>query len=39
MKTIYTILYITLNTALKEKVSIGLLLSNGKDHIFKYSLD
>lgn len=37
MKTIYSILYITLNTTLNERVSIGILLSNGKDNIFKHS--
>jgi hypothetical protein len=37
MKTIYSVLYITLNTALNEKVSIGLIMSNGAQHIFKHS--
>ncbi len=39
MKTIYSILYITLNTALNERVSIGLLMSNGEHNIFKHSSD
>lgn len=39
MKTIYSIVSISLNTALNEKVSIGLLLSSGKKSMFKYSSD
>jgi hypothetical protein len=39
MKTIYSILYVTLNSALKERIGIGLLISNGEEHIFKYSSD
>ncbi len=37
MRTIYSILYITLNTTLNERVSIGVLLSNGENNIFKHS--
>lgn len=37
MKTIYSILYVTFNTALNERVGIGLLMSNGLDHQFKFS--
>lgn len=37
MKTIYSILYITLNTALDEKVSIGVVMSNSQEHFFKFS--
>ena len=37
MKTIYSILYVTLNTALNERVGIGVLMSNGPEHEFKYS--
>ncbi len=37
MKTIYSILYVNLNTALSERVSIGVLMSNGIEHLFKYS--
>lgn len=39
MKTIYSILYITLNTTLNEKVGIGVLLSDSENNIFKYSLE
>src|SRR5690554_2349145 len=39
MKTIYSILYVTLNTALNEKVSIGVLMSDGKYDMFRYSTD
>ena len=39
MKTIYSIVYITLNAALNDKVSIGLLMSDGKDDMFRYSFD
>lgn len=39
MKTIYSILYVTLNTALNEKVSIGLLMSDGKYDRFRFSAD
>lgn len=39
MKTIYSILYVTLNTALNEKVSIGLLMSDGKYDRFRFSTD
>ncbi|POS02281.1 hypothetical protein Q361_105176 [Flavobacterium croceum DSM 17960] len=37
MKTLYSILYVTLNTTLNERVSIGVLMSNGFEHYFKYS--
>lgn len=37
MKTIYSILYVALNTALDERVSIGVLLSDSEHDIFKYS--
>jgi len=39
MKTFYSILYIPLNAALEEKISIGILIWNGEDYIFKYSCD
>jgi len=39
MKTIYSILYITLNTTLNERVGIGVLLSDSENNIFKYSLE
>ena len=39
MRTFYSILYTNLNTALNERVSIGLLMSNGESNIFKYSQD
>src|SRR5690606_21732205 len=39
MKTIYSILYVTLNTALNEKVSIGILMSDGKYDMFRHSTD
>jgi hypothetical protein len=38
MKNIYSILSIPLNTTLNERVSIGLIMSNGEKHFFKYSL-
>lgn len=37
MKTLYSILYVSLNTTLNERVSIGVLMSNGFEHYFKYS--
>jgi hypothetical protein len=37
MKTIYSILSITLNTALEERISIGTLMSNGTESMFKFS--
>jgi len=37
MKTIYSILYVTLNTTLNERVSVGMLMSNGLEHYFKFS--
>lgn len=39
MKTIYSILYITLNTALEERISIGILMSDGKENMFKFSAE
>lgn len=39
MKTIYSILYVNLNTALNERVSVGVLMSDGLKHYFKYSLE
>ena len=39
MKTIYSILYVPLNTALDEKISIGMIMTNGKEHYFRYSVD
>jgi len=37
MKTIYSILYVTLNTTLNERVSVGMLMSDGFEHYFKFS--
>lgn len=37
MRTIFSILYIPISATLDEKVSIGLLMSNGEHHLFKYS--
>lgn len=37
MKTIYSILYITINAALDEKVSIGILMTDGETVLFRYS--
>lgn len=39
MKTIYSILYIPLNAALDEKLSIAVLMTNGEEYMFKYSFD
>ena len=39
MRTIYSILYINLNTTLNERVSIGVLVSNGLKNYFKYSTE
>jgi len=39
MKTIYSILSIPLNVTLEEKISIGLVMSNGEDNFFHYSTD
>ena len=39
MKTIYSILYVNLNTTLNERVSIGVLVSNGLKSYFKFSSD
>lgn len=37
MKTLFSILYVPINAALDEKVSIGLLMFNEEQHFFKYS--
>ena len=37
MKTFFSIIYLTLNASLKEKISIGMIMSNGKDVKFKVS--
>lgn len=37
MKTIYSILYVTLNASLDEKVSIGVVMSNNNEQYFKFS--
>jgi hypothetical protein len=37
MKTFYSILYIPISATLDEKVSIGLIMSNGSQNLFKYS--
>ncbi|UAM98372.1 hypothetical protein K8354_00665 [Polaribacter litorisediminis] len=39
MKTIYSILYVNLNTTLNERVSIGLVVTNGIKNYFKFSAD
>lgn len=39
MNTYYSIVYFTLNAALDEKVSIGLLMSDGKTHLFDFSTE
>lgn len=39
MKTIYSILYVNLNTTLNERVSIGVLVTNGLKNYFKFSSD
>lgn len=39
MKTIYSIIYVTLNATLNEKVSIGLVMSNNEEFLFNYSFD
>jgi hypothetical protein len=39
MKTIYSILYVNLNTTLSERVSIGVLVSDGSKNYFKFSSD
>lgn len=39
MKTIYSILYVNLNTTLNERVSVGVLVSNGLKNYFKFSSD
>ncbi len=37
MKVFFSILYISINSALDEKVSIGLVMSDGEQQIFKFS--
>lgn len=37
MKTIYSILYITLNAALNEKISIGMVMFNSQEHFYNFS--
>jgi hypothetical protein len=37
MKTLLSILYVPISATLDEKVSIGLIMSNGEHQIFKYS--
>lgn len=37
MKTLFSILYVPISATLDEKVSIGLVMSNGDHQIFKYS--
>ncbi len=37
MKTIYSILYVTLNAALNEKISIGMVMFNGQEHFYNFS--
>ncbi|WP_442787272.1 hypothetical protein [Flavobacterium suncheonense] len=37
MRTIFSILYIPISATLDERVSIGLIMSNGENHLFKYS--
>lgn len=37
MRTIFSILYIPISATLDERVSIGLIMSNGEEHFFKYS--
>ncbi len=37
MKTFFSIIYLTLNASLKEKISIGIIMANGEDVKFKIS--
>lgn len=37
MKTIYSLLYVNLNAALDERVCIGIVMTNGEEHYYKYS--
>ena len=37
MKTFFSIMYLTLNASLKEKISIGMIMANGEDVKFKIS--
>lgn len=37
MKTLYSILYVTLNATLNERISVGVIMTNGIEHYFKSS--
>jgi len=37
MNTFFSIIYLTLNASLKERISVGMIMSNGKDVKFKIS--
>ena len=37
MKTFFSIIYLPLNSNLQEKISVGLVMSNGEQSIFKVS--
>ena len=37
MNTLFSILYVPISATLEEKVSIGLIMSDGEQHFFKYS--
>ncbi|OXA95905.1 hypothetical protein, partial [Flavobacterium hercynium] len=37
MKTFFSIIYLPLNSNLQEKISVGLVMSNGEKNIFKVS--
>ncbi|MBG6129169.1 hypothetical protein IWQ47_000139 [Aquimarina sp. EL_43] len=37
MRTFFSIVYLTINPSLKEKIGIGMIMSNGKDIKFKFS--
>jgi hypothetical protein len=37
MKTLYSILYMSLNTTLNERIGVGLIMSDGLEFSFKYS--
>ena len=37
MKTFFSIIYLPLNPNLQEKISVGLVMSNGNQSIFKVS--
>lgn len=38
MDTFFSIIYVTLNASLKERISAGMIMSNGKETKFKFSL-